>query len=130
MRFTIDTPSEHQLERELNLPRLVRRRKLPEIARGPVDDRRAEIRPVQQVEEFTPELHAGPFVDSKILLQVGVELEKARAVQGVASQVSERAADIRRTRHIGDFTDWKDHDSYQQALKLLLRDLKAETQKL
>ncbi len=36
------------------------------------------------------------------------------------------AADIRRTRHIGDFTNWKNHDSYQQAFKRLLRDLQAE----
>jgi len=36
------------------------------------------------------------------------------------------AALIRRTRHIGDFTHWKDHDSYQKAFDRLLRDLKAE----
>jgi hypothetical protein len=36
------------------------------------------------------------------------------------------AADIRRTRHIGDFTRWKDHASYQKAFDRLLRDLKAE----
>jgi len=35
------------------------------------------------------------------------------------------AADISRTRHIGDFTRWKEHDAYQQGLKRLLRDLKA-----
>ena len=35
------------------------------------------------------------------------------------------AADIHRTRHIGDFTRWKDHDAYQQAFQRLLRDLKA-----
>jgi hypothetical protein len=33
------------------------------------------------------------------------------------------AADLRRTRHIGDFTRWKDHDSYQKAFTRLLRDL-------
>ncbi len=33
---------------------------------------------------------------------------------------------IRNTRNIGDFTRWKDHDSYQSAFKRLLRDLKAE----
>ena len=33
---------------------------------------------------------------------------------------------IRNTRRIGDFTRWKDHDAYQQALERLLRDLKAE----
>ena len=33
-------------------------------------------------------------------------------------------AKIRRTRHIGDFRQWKDHDEYQQAFTQLLRDLK------
>jgi hypothetical protein len=36
------------------------------------------------------------------------------------------AAKLRRTRHIGDFSRWKDHDAYQQAFERLLRDLKAE----
>ena len=34
------------------------------------------------------------------------------------------AADLRRTRHIGDFTRWKDHNSYQKAFERLLRDLR------
>jgi hypothetical protein len=38
------------------------------------------------------------------------------------------AADIRRTRHIGDFRNWKDHDSYQKAFERLLRDLKSDAQ--
>ncbi len=33
---------------------------------------------------------------------------------------------VRHERHIGDFTRWKDHDSYQQAFDRLLRDLKAK----
>ncbi|MBL1138351.1 MAG: toll/interleukin-1 receptor domain-containing protein [Chloroflexi bacterium] len=37
------------------------------------------------------------------------------------------AADIRRTRHIGDFSRWKDHEAYQQAFERLLRDLQAES---
>ena len=36
------------------------------------------------------------------------------------------ASEIKQTRHIGDFTDWKDYDSYQEAFNRLLRDLKAE----
>jgi hypothetical protein len=36
------------------------------------------------------------------------------------------AADIRRTRHIGDFRDWKNHDSYRNAFDRLVRDLRAE----
>ncbi len=34
------------------------------------------------------------------------------------------AADIRRTRNIGDFRNWKDHDAYQKAFERLIRDLK------
>ena len=34
------------------------------------------------------------------------------------------AANIRNTRHIGDFTNWKDHDAYKKAFDRLLRDLK------
>ena len=34
------------------------------------------------------------------------------------------AADIRRSRHIGDFCNWKNHDEYQKGLERLLRDLK------
>jgi hypothetical protein len=37
------------------------------------------------------------------------------------------AADIRRSRHIGDFREWKEHDSYRKALERLLRDLRAES---
>lgn len=36
------------------------------------------------------------------------------------------AADIRRTRQIGDFSRWKDQDAYQKAFERLLRDLKLE----
>jgi hypothetical protein len=39
------------------------------------------------------------------------------------------AADIRRQRHILDFTQWKEHDSYQKRFTKLLRDLKADTPK-
>jgi hypothetical protein len=35
------------------------------------------------------------------------------------------AAVIRRARHIGDFSRWKDHDSYKKAFARLLWDLKA-----
>ncbi len=34
------------------------------------------------------------------------------------------AANMRRTRHIGDFTKWKNHDDYQRAFNRLLDDLK------
>jgi hypothetical protein len=34
------------------------------------------------------------------------------------------AADIRRKRHMGDFSCWHDHTSYQKAFQRLLRDLR------
>ena len=37
-------------------------------------------------------------------------------------------ADIRRTRHIGNFPNSKNHDAYQKAFARLLRDLKASEQ--
>ncbi len=45
------------------------------------------------------------------------------AVMGTTQQW---AYDLRRQRHIGDFTRWKDHDAYQKAFERLLRDLKAK----
>ena len=36
------------------------------------------------------------------------------------------AASIRRMCHIGDFSDWKDHDAYKVAFERLLRDLKSD----
>jgi hypothetical protein len=35
------------------------------------------------------------------------------------------AADVRRTRYIGDFRDWQQHAAYRSAFARLLRDLKA-----
>jgi hypothetical protein len=37
------------------------------------------------------------------------------------------AKHIKRTRNIGDFTNWKNHDDYEKAFTRLLRDLKSET---
>jgi hypothetical protein len=35
---------------------------------------------------------------------------------------------LRGQRHIGDFTGWKEHDSYQKSFDRLMRDLRVETQ--
>ncbi len=40
------------------------------------------------------------------------------------------ATEIRHERNIGDFTQWKNHDAYEKAFARLLRDLKAEAQKM
>ena len=37
------------------------------------------------------------------------------------------AASVRRQRHMGDFSGWKDHDHYKQAFDRLLRDLRASS---
>jgi hypothetical protein len=36
------------------------------------------------------------------------------------------AADVRRSRNVGDFRRWKSHDAYSKAFERLLRDLKAD----
>jgi len=36
------------------------------------------------------------------------------------------AAKIKRRRHIGNFSNWKDKAKYQRAFERLLRDLKAQ----
>jgi hypothetical protein len=48
---------------------------------------------------------------------------KVQAVEWKADEAW--AADIRRTRHIGDFRGWKDHDSYRKSFERLMRDLEA-----
>ncbi len=36
------------------------------------------------------------------------------------------AAEIRRTRYVGDFREWKNDGAYQQAFQRVLRDLRKE----
>src|SRR5271157_908436 len=50
-----------------------------------------------------------------------------RVDEAVMEATQAWAADIRRTRHIGEFGDWRNHESYKKAVERLLRDLKAET---
>jgi len=47
-----------------------------------------------------------------------------RLDDGVMNTAQVWAADILSTRHIGDFSMWKDQESYQKAFERLLRDLK------
>jgi hypothetical protein len=56
----------------------------------------------------------------------GLVLFPIRVDSAVMDSDKAWVAKIRRTRQIGDFSNWKDHDSYQQAFQRLLRDLKAE----
>ena len=49
-----------------------------------------------------------------------------RLDDAVMDSTSGWAADIKRSRHIGDFTRWKEHDAYQVALDRLLQDLRGE----
>ena len=50
-----------------------------------------------------------------------------RVDDAVMDTTEQWAHDIKRTRHIGDFSRWKDHDAYQKAFDRLLRDLRIET---
>jgi len=48
-----------------------------------------------------------------------------RLDDAVFNETTGWSADIKITRNIGDFTQWKDHDSYTNAFDRLLKDLKA-----
>jgi len=60
----------------------------------------------------------------------GAELGRANLIKLDETLVQTNlpwAANIRRTRHMGDFTNWKNHGDYQKGLNRLLRDLKASS---
>ncbi len=76
---------------------------------------------------------ASTWVESEVEAALEKEARQKRAVlfpiriDGSILTTSEAwAATLRRTRHIGDFTNWTNPEAYQQALQRLLRDLKAE----
>ena len=48
-----------------------------------------------------------------------------RLDEAVMNTRDDWAAKIKRRRHIGDFSNWKDEGSYRKAFERLLRDLKA-----
>jgi hypothetical protein len=50
-----------------------------------------------------------------------------RLDEGVMGTSKAWAADIRRTRQIGEFTQWRDYACYKKAFERLMRDLKTES---
>jgi hypothetical protein len=48
-----------------------------------------------------------------------------RMDEAVMDSATGWAGNVRRQRHIGDFTQWKEHDAYKAAFERLMRDLKA-----
>ena len=61
-----------------------------------------------------------------LTLIVGVIASSLHRGSGVEAHWAQQ---IRQTRNIGDFTAWKDHDSYQKALERVLKDLRPEPAK-
>lgn len=77
-----------------------------------------------------------PWVEREVQAAVEKELRQSTTVlfpvrldDAVMDCLHSWAADIRRTRQIGDFRNWKDHDSFQRSLDRLLRDLKGQDSK-
>lgn len=76
---------------------------------------------------------ASPWVGDEVEAAIEQEHRERRTVlfpikidNAVMESTQAWAAAIRRTRHIGDFTGWNDHDLYQKVFDRLVRDLKAE----
>jgi hypothetical protein len=55
-----------------------------------------------------------------------IVLFPVRLDEAIETTTKAWAAKLRRQRHIGDFSCWKNHDDYQKAFTRLLRDLKSE----
>lgn len=75
---------------------------------------------------------SSPWVSDEVEAAIEREHREGRTVlfpikidEAVMESEQAWAASIRRTRHIGDFTRWKDHDSYRRAFARLLEDLKS-----
>jgi uncharacterized protein YjbI with pentapeptide repeats len=75
---------------------------------------------------------SSPWVEKEVETAFEKERQEKRTVlfpirldDSVMETKEAWAADIRRGRHIGDFRDWKNQDSYKKAFDRLLRDLKA-----
>jgi hypothetical protein len=66
------------------------------------------------------------FAALYVLSGIGMWTAKPWGYQAFMTTTAIYTIELRRSRHIGDFTKWKDHDSYQKAFDRLLRDLKAE----
>jgi len=75
-----------------------------------------------------------PWVEKEVETAFEKERRQGRTVlfpirldEAVMGAEEAWAADIRRTRHIGDFCGWKEHDKYRVAFERLMRDLRAAT---
>ncbi len=75
---------------------------------------------------------ASQWVEHEVETAIGKELEGVpnvlfpiRLDEAVMESKTGWASHIRLTRHIGDFTNWKNHEEYLKAFDRLLRDLKA-----
>ena len=79
-------------------------------------------RPALQSEWVKDEVEAAFEEERKKKRQI---LFPIRIDDGIMRTRKAWAAKLRRQRHIGDFTSWKDHDEYQKAFDRLLRDLAA-----
>ncbi len=76
---------------------------------------------------------ASPWVEDEVEAALEKEQGQQRDVlfpvrldESVMQTSQAWAAKLRRTRHIGDFTNWTDPQAYRHAFEQLLRDLKAE----
>jgi uncharacterized protein YjbI with pentapeptide repeats len=93
---------------------------------------------IRRYDKLLVVLSATSVASSWVESEVEAALERERKAQGevvlfpirLDEAVMETghawAADIRRKRHMGDFSDWRDHNSYQKAFQRLLRDLEGQ----
>src|SRR5437870_5215841 len=80
--------SEHQLGRDLNLARVAGAQNPPEIGIAQGHSRSVEIRVIQNVERFTPQLDAGTLANRKLLEHGEVPANDAGRIENTAAGVA------------------------------------------
>jgi hypothetical protein len=76
---------------------------------------------------------ASEWVEHEVEHALDLERQRKKSVlfplrldEAVMQSQTGWAGSIKRSRHIGDFTQWKEHDAYQESFERLLRDLKTD----
>jgi hypothetical protein len=76
---------------------------------------------------------ASDWVEDEVERALDLERQRKKSVlfplrldEAVMDSHTGWAGSIKRSRHIGDFTQWKEHDAYQKSFERLLRDLKTD----
>jgi hypothetical protein len=88
----------------------------------------ADLRPVRQLPLRATQLPHHRFISQIIhdIASMVIEQSKVEALKSAPRSGTPHTRLLRGQRNIGDFSGWKDHDSYQKSFDRLMRDLRVD----